>query len=144
MGTDTFGAEVILFCAPFFAVSVITCLIGGVNAAATTNPVIRVGLHYGTGSMDGLNLENEVGYGFRFGYYDNTNQFIMLGSMDQQLISVVTAKNVYYGTYNGYTSYHTALTSSSVVVGEYHLQIPYAYSSFEQAKAASDMRLLSI
>ena len=121
-----------------FVVSVITCLIGGVNAATTTNPVIRVGLHYGTGSMDGLNLENEVGYGFRFGYYDNTNQFIMLGSTDQQLISVVTAKNVYYGTYNGYTSYHTALTSSSVVVGEYHLQIPYAYSSFEQAKVASD------
>lgn len=123
--------------AVLFVVSFITLLIGGVNAAETPNPVIRVGLHYGTGSMDGLNLKNEVGTGFRFGYYEQNNQFVALGSTEQQAISIVLTKNVYYGSYNGYTSYHTALTSSSVAVGAYHLQIPYAYNSFEQAKANS-------
>lgn len=111
--------------AVLFVVSFITLLIGGVNAAETPNPVIRVGLHYGTGSMDGLNLKNEVGTGFRFGYYEQNNQFVALGSTEQQAISIVLTKNVYYGSYNGYTSYHTALTSSSVAVGAYHLQIAY-------------------
>ena len=115
----------------------IAFLIGNVNAATITNPLIQVGLHYGTDSMDGINLKNEVGFGFRFGYYDHTNQFETLGSTDQQSISVVIAKNIYYGTYNGYTSYHTSLTSSSISVGMYHLQIPYTYNSFDQARTAS-------
>lgn len=118
-------------------------LSGGEKAAASPLPsasndkIIRVGLHYGTGAMDGLNLLNDVGSGFRFGYYDSANQFVELGSTGQKAISVVPTVNVYYGIYNGYSSYHTALTSSAVAVGEYHLQLPAAYATFAEAQAAA-------
>ena len=108
-------------------------------SANAGNPIIRVGLHYGTGTMEGLNMENVVGSGYRFGYYDGSNQFVPLGSTWQEKISVVETMNVYYGTYNSYTSYHTALTSSSVAVGEYHLQLPGSYATFDEAQAAASV-----
>ena len=112
---------------------------GGTASAAPANSndrIIRVGLHYGTGAMEGLNFENIKGSGFRFGYYDGANQFVELGSTGQTAISVVETVNVYYGTYNEYRSYHTTITSS-VAVGEYHLELPGTYGSFAQAQAAA-------
>lgn len=109
-----------------------------VSAAARGNQLIRVGLHYGTGTLEGVNLENYVGSGFRFGYFNSANQFVELGSTGQTAISAVQTTNVYYGSYGGYTSYHTALAgSSSVAVGCYHVQLPGSYSSFAQAQAAA-------
>ena len=84
--------------------------------------------------MEGLNLLNDVGSGFRFGYYDSTNQFVDLGSTQQKAISVVETMNVYYGTYNKYTSYHSMLPTSNVAVGEYHLELPGAYQTFAEAQ----------
>ena len=118
---------------------------GGLTASAvpsgTSGKVIRVGLHhdgpYGTGAMEGLNLENEDGAGFRFGYYSSANRFVSLGSTSQTAISVVKTANVYYGTYNGYRSYHSALTTSAVAVGKYYLQLSDAYSSFAKAQEAA-------
>ena len=107
-------------------------------SAASDSRVIRVGLHYGTGAMEGLNMANVTGSGFRFGYYDGSNRFVELGSTPKTAISVVKTMNVYYGTYNGYTSYHSALKSSSAVaVGEYHLQLRERYDSFAEAQAAA-------
>ncbi|MDE6261260.1 MAG: SpoIID/LytB domain-containing protein [Oscillospiraceae bacterium] len=105
--------------------------------SASTDRIIRVGLHYGTGAMEGLNLLNDVGSGFRFGYYDSANRFVELGSTQQKAISVVETMNVYYGAYSGYACYYTALTSSAVAVGEYHLQLPGVYNTFAEAQAAA-------
>ena len=128
----------------FAALCLAACLFLAVGretaSAASANynsGVIRVGLHYGTGAMEGLNLSSEVGTGFRFGYYDSSNRFVPLGSTTQTAISVVKTVNVYYGTYNGYTSYHSALTTASVAVGEYHLQLPGTYSTFAEAQSAA-------
>ena len=127
-------------CAALFVLS------GGRQRASAVSPdpsgkVIRVGLHhdgpYGTGSKEGLNLSNETGSGFRFGYYDGSNRFVELGSTGRTAISAVKTENVYYGTYNGYASYHSALTSSNVAVGEYHLELPGAYDTFEEAQTAA-------
>ena len=111
------------------------------SSGNTSGTIIRVGLHhdgpYGTGSMEGLNLANETGTGFRFGYYDSSNQFVLLGATKQTAISVVKTVNVYYGTYDDYKSYHSALTTSGVAVGEYHLELPGTYSSFTAARAAA-------
>lgn len=111
------------------------------ESSDTSGRIIRVGLHhdgpYGTGSMEGLNLANETGSGFRFGYYDSSNQFVELGSTGQTAISVVKTLNVYYGTYNGYTSYHSALTSSGVAVGDYHLELSGTYSTYAEAQSAA-------
>ena len=106
-------------------------------AAPVAERIIRVGLHYGTGAMEGLNMANNTGSGFRFGYYDSANRFVALGSTPQKAISVVKTMNVYYGAYNGYASYHSALTSSSVSVGEFHLQVSGPYSTFAEAQSAA-------
>lgn len=104
--------------------------------AGSSEKVIRVGLHYGTGAIEGLNLLNEEGSGYRFGYYDASNRFVELGSTTQTAISAVETVNAYYGVYNDYQSYHTGITSS-VAVGEYHLQLPGVYNSFAEAQAAA-------
>ena len=125
------------------SVALLLALGGGQGAAAApygaSGRIIRVGLHYGTGAMEGLNMENSVGSGYRFGYYDSSNQFVELGSTAQRAISVVKTMNVYYGTYDKYTCYHSALTSSSVAVGEYHLQLPGSYGTFAEAQAAASL-----
>lgn len=121
------------------AAALMAGLTGETASAAPANSsdrVIRVGLHYGTGAMEGINLENDVGSGYRFGYYDSANQFVPLGSTWQERISVVETVNVYYGKYNDYTSYHTAAVSS-IAVGEYHLQLPGSYATFDEAQAAA-------
>lgn len=117
--------------------ALLLALCGGTASAAPANSndrIIRVGLHYGTGAMEGLNLLNEEGSGYRFGYYDGANQFVELGSTTQRAISVVETVNAYYGSYGGYQSYHTAAVSS-IAVGEFHLELPGAYGSFAEAQA---------
>ena len=112
---------------------------GGTASAApasSNDRIIRVGLHYGTGAIEGLNLLNEEGSGYRFGYYDASNRFVELGNTAQRAISVVETMNVYYGTYDKYTCYHTSITSP-IAVGEYHLQLPGVYGSFAEAQAAA-------
>ncbi len=96
--------------------------------------IVRIGLRYGNDVMDGANLANSVGSGFRFGYYDSNNTFIPLGYTTHTTISVVKTENVYYGTPSGYTSYYDHITSN-VGVGCYHLQLGGGYGSFEEAYA---------
>lgn len=100
--------------------------------------IIRVGLYYGSGAMDGANLANYTGSGFYLGYYDADNDFISVAQTAAESISVVKTENVGYGNYNGYTSYHAALAgSAAVTVGCYHLQTLDTYDSFDDASAAA-------
>lgn len=106
------------------------------SAASDSQRIVRVGLYYGSSAMDGANLLNEVGAGFRFGYFDGNNQFLSLGSTQERAISIVKTENVYYGTYDKYTSYHDNITSS-VAVGCYHTQLPGSYGTFAEAQAVA-------
>ena len=124
-------------------------LLGGVSAsgvgnsavASIDNQIIRIGLAYngyGSSSIDGGNLANESGEGFRLGYFDSSNAFVQLGSTDQTAISVAMARNVGYGSAGGYVCYHESLAGSAeVVVGTYHLQLPGSYTSFADAQEAA-------
>jgi len=99
--------------------------------------IVRIGLRYGSDAMDGANLGNSVGSGFRFGYYNSDNKFISVGYTSKTTISVVKTENVYYGTYNGYATYYDHLTNSNIGVGCYHLQLGGSYNSFESANSAA-------
>ena len=112
---------------------------GPVKNPELAKTIIRVGLRYNKTVMDGANIGNSIGSGFYFGYYSSSNQFVSLGSYTgTKTLSVVKTENVYYGTYNGYTSYYDHLTNSSVGVGCYHLQVPGSYSSFDGARNAAN------
>jgi stage II sporulation protein D len=122
----------------FAALLLALCVIPLVPAhAAGEETIIRVGLYYGSSALQGANLLNAVGSGYRFGYFDSDKQFVELASTGETAISVVKTTNVYYGSYDGYSSYHEELTSSSIAVGCYHLQLPDSYVSYEEAQNAA-------
>ena len=71
-------------------------------ASVQVNPTIRVGLFYGGSALPGANLLNEVGSGYRFGYFDGSLRFVPLGSTAKTAISMVKDQTVYYGTVGGW------------------------------------------
>lgn len=126
-----------------FAAIALSCALliaapGGSTQAAsvTVDPVIRVGLFYSGTALPGANLLNDVGSGYRLGYYDANRSFQQLAQTNETAISVVKTQNVYYGTSGKWTGYFDTITSN-IVVGCYHLKLPETYSSYEQAAAAA-------
>ncbi len=95
---------------------------------------IRVGLYYGGSALAGANLDNSVGSGYRFGYFDSDRSFVDLArtSAGEGQISVVKAQNVYFDGSN-YTD-----SGSGAAVGCYHIQLPGSYWTFEEAQAAAN------
>lgn len=86
--------------------------------------------------MASANLENSVGNGYQFGYYDGAGTFISLGSTDTTQISMLKTQNLYLAKDGTYT---TVSSGSAGTIGCYHLQLPGTYSSFSaaQSKAAT-------
>lgn len=126
-----------------FAAAALSCAllvaapVGGTRAASVTvDPTIRVGLFYGSTALPGANLLNDVGSGYRLGYYDSNRTFQQLAQTSETAISVVKTQNVYYGTSGRWSGYFDTITSN-IVVGCYHLKLPDTYATYEQAAAAA-------
>ncbi len=88
---------------------------------------VRVGLFYNYSStrntaLTYANLENKVGSGYQFGYYDSSRAFHALGSTDVTTLTMVPNVN-------------TAVPGGTV--GCYNIQLPNAYADFDTAKAAA-------
>ena len=100
--------------------------------------MVRVGLFYGGNALSGANLANDVGSGYRFGYFDGDLTFQLLGYTSETTVSMVKTQNVYYGSnvdWSG-SGYYDSKTSD-IAVGCYHLQLPQTYATFEEASAAA-------
>lgn len=126
-----------------FAAALLSCALlvaaptGETRAASVTvDPTIRVGLFYGSTALPGANLLNDVGSGYRLGYYDANRSFQQLAQTSETAISVVKTQNVYYGTVGNWSGYYDTITSS-IVVGCYHIQVPGSYSDYDQAAAVA-------
>lgn len=104
-----------------------------VTYSAMGQKIVNVGLRHGSGAMDGANLSNSIGAGYDFGYFDSTGQFVQLAQTQYSDISVTKTANVYYGTYEKYTSYHDCIVTD-IAVGCYHLQVPGSYYSYWEAQ----------
>ena len=103
-------------------------------ASVEADPTIRVGLYYGSSALAGANLANEVGEGYRFGYFDEDRTFQELGYTYESAVSMVKTQNVWYGTgvdWNGSGYYDSQI--SNIAVGCWHLELPGTYRSFEEA-----------
>lgn len=90
----------------------------------------RVGLYYydGTSSirnstLESANLENDVGSGYLFGYYDSNRVFHQVGYTAETAITMAMDKNV--------------TISSGASLGCYHILLPGSYMSFEEAASAA-------
>ena len=124
------GKSLIRFAAVLLAAAL---CIGCVTFAAgsETKETLRVGLFYGSTALPGANLENSVGSGYRFGWYDDDLTFPQLGSSSETQISVVKTQNVTLSGGNYVDG------TGSVTVGCFHLQLPTSYATFEEAQAAA-------
>ena len=124
------GKSLIRFMAVLLAAA--ACL-GCVTFAAGSGgkEILRVGLFYGSTALPGANLENSVGSGYRFGWYDDSLMFHQLGSSAETQLSVVKTQNVTLSGGNYVDG------TGSVTVGCYHLQRTASYASFEEAQAAA-------
>lgn len=86
---------------------------------------VRVGLFYGSEALAEARLENAVGSGYQFGYYDADRVFHAVGSTSEKLISMVPDLNV---------------TVDAGKIGCYHIRLSQTYSDFNTAKAAADAK----
>ena len=64
------------------------CALSIEPASALTNGVVKVGLRYGSSAMASANLENEVGSGYEFGYYNDSRQFVALAQTAETKITM--------------------------------------------------------
>ena len=106
------------------------------RATVEVDPTIKVGLFYGSNALPGANLLNDVGSGYRLGYFDDDRVFQQLTATSETAISVVKTQNVYYGTVGNWAGYYDTITSN-IAVGCWHLKLPGSYSSYDEAAAAA-------
>lgn len=100
--------------------------------------LVLVGLAYKNTALDGANLANAVGNGYRFGYLDERRVFWPVGYTSETAISVVKTQNVYYGIdpqYSTKLKSYSDQISSDIGVGCWHVQLPTetAPGSYEEA-----------
>ncbi len=91
------------------------------NVAIETTTV-KVGLYYSSSALSSVDVQNSVGSGFQFGYYDSSRNFHAVGSTGETALTVVRDINV---------------TVSAGTIGCYHILLPGSYSSFEEAQRAA-------
>lgn len=63
-------------------------ILSAVPASAVVNDTIKVGLRYGSSAMTSANLENDVGEGYEFGYFDSDRNFVSLEWTDETTITM--------------------------------------------------------
>lgn len=117
-------------------------LLPWISTSAVGTPMntnIRIGLAYGSGALPGANLMNDIGSGYRFGYYDADLNFFQVGYTAETAISMVKTQNVWYGAISGGRSGYSDTLTSNIAVGCYHIQLPVAYATFEEAQAAAGL-----
>lgn len=99
-----------------------------------TYTTLKIGLNYGSGALATANLENRVGSGYTFGYYDSDRVFHALGATGETQITMMKDWNIYLsgGTYSD-----SAPSGNYSVIGCYHILLPDTYDSFDAAQAAA-------
>lgn len=129
------SAIVMLLCLALLG-SILVCSAAGLELdgdtqSSSSGQVIRVGLYYASGALPTANLQNAVGSGFYFGYYDDDYDFVRLGWTNVEAITMVKDKNMYL-TGSEYSEY-----GGNSMLGCYHVQLPWTYSNYEAAQDAA-------
>jgi len=93
--------------------------------------IIRVGLYYANDALPTANLQNYIGSGFEFGYFDSEYRFVSLAHTDITAITMAKDSNLYL---NG-SVYNENGTGS--LLGAWHVQLADTYSDYDDAYTAS-------
>lgn len=115
----------VLFVVTFFA-------FGAASAGAVVNDTVKVGLRYGGTALFSANLENAVGSGYAFGWFDGNREFCEVGWTDEIAISMTAAGTIYM-TQGGTYSENEPGGGYKTLLGPWHVQLD-GFSSFEAAR----------
>ena len=116
----------LLFVVTFFSFS-------AVGASAAEKDTIRVGLRYGSSALFSANLENAVGSGYAFGWYDSDREFRYLGETAETKISMTAAGDI---SVSGSGAYSEGADGGKVI-GRWHVQLDGVFDSFAEAEEAA-------
>ena len=99
----------------FFLCSLLTAIF--TVSAYAAEDTLKVGLRYGSDALATANLQNVTGYGWGYevGYFDSARNFVALGEIDTNEISMTVSGEV----------------------GDYHVQLSDVFSTWAEAKAAA-------
>lgn len=116
----------------FFLCSFLTVILA-VSAFAAED-TLKVGLRYGSSAMFSANLQNVTGYGWGYevGYFDGSRNFISLGEIDTNEISMTVDGTIYISGDGTYTA-----SGGSRAIGGYHVQLQESFSTWEEAAYAA-------
>ena len=115
----------LFFIVTFFALS-------AVSASAVSDDTVVVGLRYGSTAMFSANLENALGRGFEFGYFDEGRSFETLGWTDETAISMTAAGDIYMSGSGTYSP-----DGGGEYLGPWHVQID-GFRDYEDALDAAE------
>lgn len=118
----------ILFVVTFFA-------FGAASAGAVVNDTVKVGLRYGDNALFSANLENAVGSGYAFGWFDSRREFCRVGWTDETAISMTAAGTIYMSASGTYSA--SASGGYQALLGPWHVELD-GFRSFEAAQDAAD------
>jgi len=108
--------------------------------------MLRIGLAYpgnSNGALVSANLliaDASAVSGYRFGYYDENMTFFSLASTEEAALTMVKTTNIYRV---GESYSDTKPSGEHELLGCYHLQRPFAFATYDEAKAMVDSTLNS-
>ncbi len=125
------------FCLFISALLLLTALFGIMEQpshAVELNPLLEIGLFYGTNALAAANLQNAAGdtEGYDVGWFDqSTRAFFKVFTTDEKYITVLKNETLWVTSSN---TYYDVMPSSFVyVIGACHLQSPESYMSLSEA-----------
>ena len=106
-----------------------------VSAGAVVNDTVKVGLRYGSEALFSANLENAVGQGYSFGYFDENRDFIEIGCTEETAISMTVGGTIYMDSTGTYSAAVPA--GSYEELGAWHIEYGW-YGTMGEAEHAAD------
>ena len=85
--------------------------------------IMKVGLAYGSSTVETASVENYIGSGYKFGYYDANRSFHEVGNTTETSLTLIKDTNIQI--------------SGVGTIGCYHIMLNNYYSSFSEASATA-------
>ena len=98
------------------------------SAGAVVNDTVKVGLRYGSSALFSANLQNEVGSGYEFGWFDEDREFVSVGWTEEEKISMTAAGTIYMPGDGTYSS-----EDGESEIGAWHIQLDETFDDYDEA-----------
>jgi len=97
-------------------------------AGAIENDIVKVGLRFGSSAVLSANLQNEVGEGYEFGWFDEDREFVDIAWTEEEKISMTAAGTVYVTDAGEYST-----EDGDDEIGPWRVQVDDWYDDYDEA-----------